>query len=257
MSLSTPRFCIALAAVTMASAISQNASAADPEPGAERRGFELMLRPAYGSAGSKSPVLYDPKPLVAFQNPPGPGDVFTGNASPYGGGFAGDFSAGYRFLPFMSLGVYAEMRSSSASEPEDGTTDLSRSAWGTGLYLRGYLPMLHEQFDPYIGIGVGYLQDTQSYKRAGMDWELKHHGVAVPLSVGVDYRLLPMLAVGPSFRYTVVNGAGGCMKLSANAGALGTASNSQCADADEFRRIVKLETYGAWNVGLDIRLTLM
>jgi hypothetical protein len=47
------------------------------------------------------------------------------------------------------------------------------------------------------------------------------------------------------------------MRVSANAGALGTASNSQCADADEFRRILKADSYGAWSVGLDIRLTLM
>src|SRR5687768_414272 len=65
------------------------------------RGFELMLRPAWGSGGSKSPVVYERAPLAYH---PDPGTVYDGSASPYGGGFAGQLSAGYRFLPVLSIG---------------------------------------------------------------------------------------------------------------------------------------------------------
>ncbi|MEZ4220459.1 MAG: outer membrane beta-barrel protein [Polyangiaceae bacterium] len=246
----------ALAAGTLAGLALPAVAAAQSDDDRGRHGFELMLRPGYGSAGGKSPLLYDPKPLVAFQNPPGPGEVFTGDAAPYGGGFAGDLSVGYRFLPLMSAGLYAEYRASSSSSVNDGTTDLSRTGWGSGAYVRGYLPMLHPKLDPYVSVGVGYMQDAQSYRRANLDWELTHHGVAVPLMAGVDYRILPNLALGPSFRYVVVSGAGGCMKLSATIAGLGSASNKQCTDADEFRRIVKAESYGVWSAGLDLRLTL-
>ena len=64
-----------------------------------------------------------------------------------------------------------------------------------------------------------------------------------------------MFAVGPSFRYSFVNQAGGCLEVSAQT-ALGSATNKQCTDADEFRRITKTNSYGAWSVGLDLRLTL-
>ena len=256
-------FCWFAAATVPARAQSKSEPGAEPEPAAsmaaeDRRGFELMLRPGYGSAGDKSPVVYEPAGLAVLANPPGSGDVYGGKSGIYGGGFAGDVSAGYRFLPFMSAGVYAEMRSSSAKDPKDDTTDLSRSAWGTGFYVRGYLPTLHEKIDPWVSLGVGYVQDTQTYKRAvtgSAEWTLRHHGVAVPLGLGVDYRVADFFAVGPSFRYSFVNQAGGCLEVSAQT-ALGSATNKQCTDADEFRRITKTNSYGAWSVGLDLRLTL-
>lgn len=255
--------CLAFVLSTAATAAAADPAKAEPEAPAPdaaapkgQRGLELMLRPGYGAAGDVSPVQYDPKPLVVFANPPGTGDVYAGTAKPYGGGFAGDVSVGYRFLPFMSAGIYAELRSSSAESVNDGTSDLSRSGWGSGMYVRGYFPMVHPSLDPWVSVGVGYAQDTQTYKRAGIDWELKHHGVAVPLGLGIDYRVAPMFAIGPSFRYAFVSGAGGCLKLSTTVSGLGSASNKQCTDADEFRRITKAESYGAWSVGLDLRLTL-
>ncbi len=262
-SLALVGFCLSVAAtssVRAQGAPPTAAPAAEPAAGAsaagasdDRRGFELMLRPGYGSAGDSSPILF------SRTTPSGVGDIYDGTAKPYGGGFAGDVSTGYRFLQFMSAGIYAEMRSSSADKVNDGTTDLSRSAWGAGMYVRGYLPTLHEKFDPWLSLGVGYVQDKQTYKRPyqgqNIDWTLRHHGVAVPIGIGVDYRVAPIFAIGPSFRYAIVNQAGGCLEASQNT-SVGAVGNKQCTDAKELQRITKAEGYGAWSIGLDLRLTL-
>jgi hypothetical protein len=243
------------------------ASAADATEADERgrRGFEAMLRPAYGSAGGGSPVVYRRPPAydqfgLADDDL---GRVFRGETEPYGGGFAGELSAGYRFLPLASAGLYGQLRSSSADAVDDGTKDLSRSAWGAGFYGRFYLSMLHESLDPYLQIGVGYAQDTQKFKRAvatnvgplEADWEIKHHGVVLPLGLGIGYRVIPMLGIGPSFRYDLVFPAGGCLKASASFGGISD-SNSFCTDKEDFTRITEAEAYGVWSVGLDLKLTL-
>jgi len=232
--------------------------ASDPEVGT--RGFELMLRPGFGSAGSKSPVSYEAAPL-AFH--PDPGGVYDNSAAPYGAGLSGQVSLGYRFIPNLSAGLYGELRSSSSSSVNDGTEDLSRSGWGTGLYMRAYAPKLWEKIDPWAEIGVGYMQDEQKYRRPVLttlgampgDWTLTHHGIAIPLAIGIDYRLLPRLALGPSFRYAHVLGVGACLKESVNT-SLGAVSTNQCTDADANRRIPKSDSYDVWSAGLDLRLTL-
>jgi hypothetical protein len=221
---------------------------------AENTGFELMARPAYGSAGGKSPVVYQPT-STAMLVPGQAGDIFSGTAAPYGGGFIGDVYAGYRFLPILSAGLTAGLRSSSASAPSDGTTDLTRSAWRAGFYARAYLPLI-PSLDPWVSIGIGYMGDSQTYQRplggVNATYKLTHNGIEVPLGVGVDYNLLPLLAVGPSFEYAVVSGAGGCFKPSAP----GFVSNSFCTDADASKKIIAAKSYGVWSLGLDVRLTL-
>jgi Outer membrane protein beta-barrel domain len=217
-----------------------------------KTGFELMLRPGYGSAGSSSPVVY--------RNPPGvpagtndPGDVFGGSASPYGGGFVGDAFVGYRMLPILSAGLFGDYHASSATAPSDGTSDLSRSGWGLGFYARAYVPF-PGAIEPWASIGIGYMHDAQTYKRSvtgDVDWTLVHYGVAVPLSVGVDYDLNSFFAVGPSFEYTIVAPAGGCADFSESG-----VSQSECTDASDATRVVSAKSYDIWSIALDLRLTL-
>lgn len=224
-----------------------------------KTGFELMLRPGYGSAGSSSPVVYQPAGVVTFPNP---GSIYSGKASPYGGGFVGDAFVGYRMLPILSAGVFGDYHTSSATAPNDGTTNLSRSGWGLGFYARGYVPFFGK-FEPWASIGVGYMHDSQSYKRAVLttagpmpgDWSLTHHGVAIPLGIGVDYDVTPFFAVGPSFQYTVVAPAGACLKESIST-SLGAGSSSYCTDQSDLQRITSAKGYGIWSIALDLRLTL-
>lgn len=224
-----------------------------------KTGFELMLRPGYGSAGSKSPVAYKPSGIVRL---PDPGEVYSGTASPYGGGFVGDAFVGYRMLPILSAGLFGDYHGSSATAPNDGTSGLSRSGWGLGFYARAYVP-IPGSFDPWASIGIGYMHDAQSYKRAVQttagtvpgDWTLTHYGVALPLSVGVDYDLNSFFAVGPSFEYTIVAPAGACLKESVNT-AIGPVANSFCTDASSAQRITSANGYSIWSIALDLRLTL-
>jgi hypothetical protein len=210
-------------------------------------------------------VVFRRAPLL--MGDPDLGQIFREEADPYGGGFVGELSVGYRFLPLASAGLYGQLRSSSAEEPNDGTEDLSRSAWGAGFYGRFYLPMLHELIDPYAQIGIGYVQDTQSFSRPTValtpagpvtlnaDWEITHHGVVIPLGVGVGFRPLPMLSVGPSFRYDLVLPAGGCFQGTASLGAISDTSK-YCTDEDDSQRITEAKSYGVWSLGLDLKLTL-
>jgi hypothetical protein len=127
--------------------------------------------------------------------------------------------------------------------------------------------MLHEKLDPYLQLGVGYMQDTQTFTRPvtaltpggpvqlDADWEITHHGVVIPLAVGVGYRVLPILSVGPSFRYDIVLAAGGCLKGTASLGSVSD-TDKYCTDEEDNRRVTEAKGYGVWSAGLDIKLTL-
>ncbi len=60
-----------------------------PAPARAGVGLEVVLRPAYGSAGDESPVLYEPTGVVRTE-PGAVGSVWAGTAKPYGGGFVVD-----------------------------------------------------------------------------------------------------------------------------------------------------------------------
>lgn len=233
---------------------------ADQDPGSTHlSGLELVLRPSFGGAPATSPVRYAPNAQAGLSGAD-PGAV-AGGASPFGGGFVGQAMVGARFHALVSAGLRAGYRSASASVQSDGTTDLTRSAWDAGLYLRAYplamSPAIRKHIDPWVGTGVGYMRDVQSYKRplgnVSVDWTLDHHAVAVPLGVGVDYRVLPMLSVGPSFEYTLANTVAGCLKASTSTP--GFVGSSYCSNEDPGKQFVKADSYGVWSAGLDVRAT--
>jgi hypothetical protein len=217
-------------------------------------GFEAQVRLAYGSAGGDSPVQYDTSGGAVLQGG-SPSKFYGGQASPYGGGFIPELSAGYRFVPFLSAGLSGGLRKASASDPGDGSTDVARSAWMIGPYVRAYAPGL-PFVSPWFQVGVAYVSDKQTFTlptptSAGTipaDWTLQHHGVAVPMTIGIDYNV-SVLSIGPSFEYAKVFNAGGCAKASA----LGT-SSSFCTD--DSHPITKGSSYGVWSIGLHARVTL-
>jgi hypothetical protein len=239
--------------LTLASA----ATALAVAPGARAEnddGVELMLRPAYGSAGGSSPVVYSPDPGARLSTDPG--NIYGGSASPYGGGFVADAWLGYRFSRFASIGVAGGFRSASTSSVDDGSTHLARSAWSVGPYVRGYAPTVLG-FEPWISIGVEYMRDQQTFDRpiatVPATWTLVHHGIALPLGVGFDYRFAEFFGVGPSFFYTPVFAVAGC--ASADAQVPGFTSNSFCSDGSP-PKLTAANGYGVWSVGLDARVTL-
>jgi len=166
---------------------------------------------------------------------------------------------GLRAGSYVSVGLDGGTRSQSAESTDPAYSDLSRSAWFVGPYVRGYIPMV-PIVDPWIGLGVQYMADTQKYKgpvattggTMTADWTLEHHGVAVPIRIGVDYTIAKMFSIGPSFEYALVFPAGGCAKVNA----ANLASMSLCADENENKRVTKANGYGVWSLGLSLRLTV-
>jgi opacity protein-like surface antigen len=223
------------------------------------RGLELMLRPGFGAASSESPLQ-----LKSGVNPGGdPGALLSG-ASAYGSGFVGDASLGYRAHPLVGFGLAAGLRSSSASALADGTTDLSRSAYSAGFYVRAYPLARHvlgERFDPWLSIGIRYQHDRQTFRRptpvAGggsvvADHSIDHHAIGVPVGLGLDYRVHERFALGPSFQYTPAFGIAGCFEQRAP----GFVPNEQCSNSEPASRFLEAKSYGTWAVALDLRLTL-
>jgi hypothetical protein len=256
-------FTLVLVSVTGgANARAEDAKGEGAKTDAHLRGLEIMLRPAFGGAPGDSPVRFEPSPTVRVAGDPG---ALLQGASPYGAGFIGQGFLGYRFHPIISGGLQAGLRTTSASALSDGSTNLSRSSWDAGFYLRGYPLALSESIrqyvDPWISVGVEYMRDTQSFQRpvptstgttVNADWTLDHHAVAVPIGVGIDYRLHPMFSIGPSFEYAIAAGVGGCAKQAA----AGFSSNSYCSNEDPGKQVLKANTYGVWSVGLDLKVTL-
>lgn len=223
--------------------------------------LEVQVRPAIGSSGDASPIVYEPKGLLRLTDP---GPIFGDQVRPYGAGLLVQGAIGLRFGPYVSVGIDAGIRRASADAKDQAIVDLSRSAWNVGPYVRGYVPLV-PFLDPWVSVGVQYVQDRQTWKApfqaivagAGTqtfqaDWTLEHHGIAVPLTVGVDWSLPgKLLAIGPSFQYAIVFPVGACATVNvANA-----ASVKRCASDDENTRITTAKGYGVWSLGLNVRVT--
>jgi opacity protein-like surface antigen len=244
-------------------AVLLTASGARAEDSAEHlTGLELMVRPAVGSGGARSPVRLRPGRGATLGLDTG---ALLDGASPYGVGFVGQAFLGYRFHPLFSLGLRAGMRTSTADELADGSDDLARSAWDAGLYARGYPLALHDgvrrHLDPWLSVGIAYMRDRQELERpvatsgggsVQADWTLDHHAIAVPLALGVDYRVHSMLSIGPSFEYTLATGKAACVDV----GATGYTSIDYCTDSEPGKTFLEARSYGVWSVGLDVKLTV-
>jgi len=218
-------------------------------------GLEVNGRLGYGSAGGDSPVRYEPAPGVSVSGAP-TGPIWDGKASPYGGGLFGEGGLGLRTGKFVSVGLGVGYRSSSAESPDPAIRDLTRSAWFAGPYVRVYLPFV-PIVDPYVGLGVQYVADTQRYKtmvgNVDAKYTLEHHGIGVPITLGVDYTIAKMFSIGPSFQYSLIFPAGACAKIGSDAP--GYATNSFCASEAENKRVTAGKGYGVWSLGLSLRFT--
>lgn len=218
-------------------------------------GLEVNTRIGYGSAGSESPVVYEP---TARASMPGTNSIYNKSAAPYGGGFVFQGGLGFRTGKFVSVGLGAGLRNGSATSPDPMISDLTRSSWNAGPWVRVYLPFV-PIVDPYVGLGVEYVNDRQTWKQPvlvsgrtfDVDHTLEHHGIGVPITLGVDYTIAKIFSVGPSFQYALIFPAGGCAKYNAS----GLASTSYCASDNESKRITAAKGYGVWSLALSLRFT--
>ena len=229
-------------------------------------GLEVMVSPGYGSAGDKSPVVYKPTGVVQMDDATR-GAILDGTAKPYGGGLGIDGSIGYRALSVLSFGLTGGWRQSSASSSQIQAplSNASRSALQIGFYGRGYLPLVGTLtgLDPWASVGATYVYDKQTYDEAvtitglgdvSLPVSLTHHGIGIPLSLGIDYHVLPFLAVGPSFRYEPVIAVAGCM--STNPTQPNVIGASYCSTDDSRKRVIGADSYGVWSLQLELRLAL-
>jgi hypothetical protein len=178
-------------------------------------GFELELRGGFMLPGSGSPVTAPPKflPVLPGEGPGGQptGDILSGAISPYSyDPFAVAIAAGYRFLPFLSAGLFFDYGNfqvnggcdSGLPSCIDNTSQLQRQMWQLGAYGRFYITKLHPRLHPWVELGVGVAEDTTSYQRGPLDGELVDYyltywGLATNVRVGLDWRLSPWFSVGP------------------------------------------------------------
>ncbi len=223
---------------------------------ADAASFEATLRPAYGGAGDSSPTVYEPSGAVKLADPD---PLYNQTYKPYGGGLNLQAYLGVRFSSWVSAGFMGGIRSSSATSDQTHES-LSRGAQMAGPYVRVYVPIV-PIVEPWLGLGVAYVYDSQKWNgsvatTAGPmkgEYTLEHHGVAVPITLGVDYKIIPVLAAGLSFQYAPVFGVGGCLKISVPGATSGV---SECTDAEANRRLTASKGYGMWSLGLNLRLTV-
>jgi hypothetical protein len=186
------------------------------------RGLELEIMSGLGGAftGDES-VFLRPEDLPRPDVRP-PSESFSSSVG-------ATLAVGWRFAPFVSAGLTGSYQSLAPAhvypgsemsfEPEDAIR-----SWRVGVYGRVY-PMAffngsrhnprvffdswgdRRRLEPWVSLGVEFAQFTRhrSYDGVGfMDsyatWTTSY--VGVPVGVGVEYRLLPRLAVGVNFAIT-------------------------------------------------------
>jgi hypothetical protein len=236
-------------------------------------GLEVQLRGFVAYAGGESPVqapsLYSGK---LGGNPTGtilnPGSCPAGQiCTPYGiDPFAPGVALGWRFKPWMSVGAYFSYLTYNAQngtdtgDAPDGTSQLARSQWVLGAYLRYYFSWLSRKLQPWVEAGVGFSTDQASYQRPSGQamngqpetgfYNLSEEGLAIPLSVGLDWRLAPIFSVGPMFNYTPVFGRYGCVDVEFDV-QYSQPSKNMCGGP-----AIQSNVYGILSAGITAKVTL-
>jgi hypothetical protein len=194
-------------------------------------GFEFEARGGLMLPESASPITA-PNLFPNTQGSGNPtGDILNGAISPYTyDPFALALAAGYRFLPFLSAGLFFDFGSfqvnggcdTGSKQCIDNTSQLQRQMWQLGAYARYYLTMLSPRLHPWIELGIGVDEDTTSYTRGlpptggpGMpsvvttNYYLTYWGMVTNLRAGLDWRLSPWFSFGPFVGYGRVFGLSG------------------------------------------------
>jgi hypothetical protein len=245
------RFALGLAAVF----ISTVARAGDFEVGSSL-GYGSSMHPddtlvAVGGAGSS---LGTSAAVTFFQRFP-----VTHPFGKFGGGPIARVFGGYRvFSGLLSVGLAGGGRLTSASA--GNTVDYDRRlGLSIGPYMRLY-PASTRVFEPWLSIGAEYAVERLTYRVPGSalgDFHFTHHGIALPIGVGVDYRASSIIAFGPAFQLTHVRPLAACVDGIPGSGSLdpntGTArGDSGCTTRWDLRAL----PYTTWSVSLGVRVSL-
>jgi hypothetical protein len=230
-------------------------------------GVEAQIRGAMMFPSSASPVqapgLYSGLNVAGDPT----GDILRGRESPYGiEPFGFGATAGYRFLPWLSAGVffsYATFQANDGTDSgdyRDGTSQLNRVMWTLGAYGRYYVTFWTSRLHPWVELGVGYAGDSASYARGVLQgssanpplniYTLTAKGLVLPLSVGLDWRLAPVFSMGPTVGYERVIPISDCVQVDAD-------STSPAPSVDTCdSSVVEAHGYGVFSAGIYAKLTL-
>jgi hypothetical protein len=198
------------------------------------RGLEVQVRGGIMLPSGPSPVQAPNLYGMAQSSGDPTGDILRGKESPYGPDVFGiSVALGYRFFPWLSAGAFFTYASFAANDGTDtgdyccdGTSQLERQFWSVGGYARYYLTTLHPRLHPWIELGLGYSDDNANYVRGGGNglqavngqpetqlFVLEEKGLFVPLTLGLDVRLAPLVSLGPAVGYARVFSLGGCITV--------------------------------------------
>jgi hypothetical protein len=245
------------------------------------RGFEVEALGGIAYGGGDSPIQAPNIYGTAFANQNPAGTILNPAAArtivpmsqsftPYSYdpfGFA--FSAGYRISPafsaggFVSYANYGNNADPTSRDFADGTGGLQRVRWAVGAYGRYYFAFWSSRLQPWVQIGVGYVDDSASYAHpvgmlsngAGPDngnYLLEFHGLTLPLAIGLDWRLAPIFAVGPFVSYEEAIPLNGCVQITVDQTVgNGTVGNVNTCDGS----VVQGRAYGNLLAGIFAKVT--
>jgi hypothetical protein len=212
---------LAIACVTALLLVPSTAHAIRPDLDGER-GFELQLN--LGVAGYSNTF----QRLIAKADTTGPSFTGTRILAP-GVYFRG--TLGYRIIPILSVGASFAVQQLGAGVTENTpvTYLADANAMFAGVYARLYFisffpgvsqtnrvdfagPADPRRFDPWVSLGVEVFQQfVHTQRPPGADPNLfdrtSRNSIGIPLGLGADYRVLPMLAVGLNTQLTTAIGA--------------------------------------------------
>jgi hypothetical protein len=236
-------------------------------------GLEVQLRGFIAFGGSDSPVqahsLYKD---TSYNGPIGtvlnPASCPAGQScTPYGfDAFAPGVAVGWRIRSRVSVGAffsyasYNALNGADAGDAPDFTSQLSRSQWVLGAYGRYYFTWVSQRLQPWVELGVGYSSDDATYQRpAGQAtngqpetgfYTIGEKGLAVPMTVGLDWRLAPIFSVGPLFGFEPVFPLQGCVDVEFDQFS-NNPSQTTCS-----KSLVQASVYSVFYAGLQVKVTI-
>ncbi len=199
------------------------------------------------------------------------GPSFVGNARLLGPGVYFRATLGYRFIPLISAGLSFSIQQLGAGLVEGSSMAFvpTASAMFAGVYARFYFMSLIpgvsntrrvefataadlRRFDPWFSLGLEPFQRFSLEQRIPGDPTqfdvFTRTSIGVPVGVGADYRLLPMLAVGLNTQITPAFGSSTTWSGSQFAGGVVSTYNRSFISADPINM--------HYSVALSLRYTL-